>query len=53
MARKKSQKFMEQKKDSVKGMIPISINIPEIGVEANVIEVGTLENGEMGVPEDN
>ncbi|UFT99050.1 class F sortase [Radiobacillus kanasensis] len=34
------------------GIIPSSISIPAIDVEAKVHEVGLLENGQMGVPED-
>lgn len=33
-----------------KGIVPGSISIPAIGVEANVTKVGKLSNGQMGVP---
>ncbi|WP_141505515.1 class F sortase [Paenibacillus luteus] len=33
------------------GIVPVSIYIPAIGVDATIEEVGTMENGQMGVPQ--
>lgn len=35
-----------------KGIIPVRIEIPSINVKASIEQVGILENGQMGVPED-
>ncbi|MFE8700653.1 class F sortase [Cytobacillus sp. FJAT-54145] len=34
------------------GIIPTSVSIPSIGVEANILQVGLQEDGIMEVPED-
>ncbi|WP_226670120.1 class F sortase [Metabacillus litoralis] len=39
-------------KDTREKIIPAQISIPSINVEAQIEEVGLLENGQMGVPED-
>lgn len=36
----------------MKGITPSTIEIPAIGVKANIEQVGILENGQMGVPEE-
>lgn len=38
-------------RDEREGIIPLTIEIPSIGVEAEVEDVGLLENGQMAVPE--
>lgn len=35
-----------------KGVTPVEIRIPTLDVEAEIEDVGILENGQMGVPED-
>ncbi|MCA1038236.1 class F sortase [Bacillus infantis] len=37
----------------LKGIVPVSLKIPSLGIEAPVGKVGILENGAMGVPDDN
>lgn len=34
-----------------KGIIPVTLEIPAIGVKSDIENVGELENGQMGVPE--
>ncbi|VDG94477.1 Sortase (surface protein transpeptidase) [Lysinibacillus sphaericus] len=34
-----------------KGITPVTLEIPAIGVKSNIENVGELENGQMGVPE--
>ncbi|OYD59846.1 hypothetical protein CGZ90_06630 [Fictibacillus aquaticus] len=41
----------DQLKEESLGILPVSIEIPAIGVDAPVENVGELENGQMGVPE--
>ncbi|MCM2675404.1 class F sortase [Alkalicoccobacillus plakortidis] len=42
----------EQQDQKNKGIKPVEIRIPSLGVEANIEDVGVLDNGQMGVPED-
>ncbi|WJY27373.1 class F sortase [Sporosarcina trichiuri] len=39
-----------KKEDS--GIVPASIEIPELGIRTDIESVGTLPNGQMGVPQD-
>jgi LPXTG-site transpeptidase (sortase) family protein len=39
-------------KDQVTAIIPAKIEIPAIDVQAHVEQVGTIKNGQMGVPKD-
>jgi LPXTG-site transpeptidase (sortase) family protein len=39
-------------KDQVTAIVPVVIEIPALDVKAPVEQVGTLKNGQMGVPED-
>lgn len=39
-------------RDQREGIKPTTISIPSIKVEANIEDVGLLDNGQMGVPED-
>lgn len=43
-----------QKRESaqMKGIVPASVEIPSINVNATIEQVGILDNGQMGVPED-
>jgi LPXTG-site transpeptidase (sortase) family protein len=41
----------DQLKEERLGILPVSISIPAIGVDAPVENVGELDNGQMGVPE--
>ncbi len=38
-------------KEEINGIVPMQIEIPALGVNTTIENVGTLENGEMGVPE--
>ncbi|WP_139991297.1 class F sortase [Paenibacillus paridis] len=40
-----------QLKEEDLGIVPVSISIPAIGVDAAIEEVGTMKNGQMGVPQ--
>lgn len=42
----------ERAEEAEAGIVPVNIKIPAIDVDAAVENVGVLENGEMGVPED-
>lgn len=46
------EKVVKDKEQSDAGIIPSHIHIPSIGVDAPVEDVGILDNGQMGVPED-
>ncbi|MCA0970994.1 class F sortase [Halobacillus litoralis] len=46
------EKVVKNERQAEEGIIPTQIRIPAIDVDASVEEVGVLENGEMGVPED-
>ncbi|MGG4488029.1 sortase domain-containing protein [Metabacillus idriensis] len=35
----------------MKGITPVKVEIPSINVEANIEQVGIIENGQMGVPQ--
>ncbi|TWT06444.1 sortase [Planococcus sp. CPCC 101016] len=50
--REKLQMLQQQRQESIKGMQPAKIEVPSIGVKANIEPTGILDNGEMGVPED-
>lgn len=49
--REKLQMVQKQRQESIKGMEPVQVEIPSIGVDATIQPTGILENGEMGVPE--
>ncbi|TSB48167.1 class F sortase [Alkalicoccobacillus porphyridii] len=42
----------QQEEQRNQGVTPAHIRIPSIGVDADIEDVGILENGQMGVPED-
>lgn len=50
--REKLQMLQRERQESIRGMEPARIEIPSIGVSANIQPTGILENGEMGVPDD-
>lgn len=50
--REKLQMLQQQRQESIRGMQPAQIEVPSIGVKANIEATGILDNGEMGVPED-
>lgn len=49
--RNKLESLQQKRLESVKGMIPAAIEIPSLGLSADIEPTGILENGEMGVPE--
>ncbi|EIM08202.1 Peptidase C60 sortase A and B [Planococcus antarcticus DSM 14505] len=50
--REKLQMLQQERQESIKGMEPSQIEVPSIGVKANIEPTGILDNGQMGVPED-
>ncbi|RWZ59119.1 class F sortase [Halobacillus fulvus] len=48
----KDEEVVKNERQAEDGIIPSRISIPAIDVDASVEEVGILDNGEMGVPED-
>ncbi|EAR66796.1 hypothetical protein B14911_27355 [Bacillus sp. NRRL B-14911] len=46
-------KIQTKEEENLKGIEPAAIKIPSLGIEAPVGKVGVLENGAMGVPDDN
>lgn len=50
--REKLQMLQRERQESIRGMEPSQIEVPSIGVKANIEPTGILDNGEMGVPED-
>ena len=50
--REKLQMLQRERQESIRGMEPARIDIPSIGVSADIQPTGILENGEMGVPDD-
>lgn len=50
--REKLQMLQQARQESIKGMEPAEVEVPSIGVKANIEPTGILDNGEMGVPED-
>ncbi|MTD31371.1 sortase [Planomicrobium sp. YIM 101495] len=49
--RKKLESLQQKRLESTQGMEPAKIEIPSLGLAANIEPTGVLENGEMGVPE--
>ncbi len=45
------EKKLKQKEDIQEGMVPVSLSIPSLSIEAPIISVGLLEDGSMEVPE--
>lgn len=50
--REKLQMLQRERQESINGMEPLAIDVPSIGVKADIESTGILDNGEMGVPED-
>ncbi|TFD95878.1 class F sortase [Jeotgalibacillus sp. R-1-5s-1] len=48
----KYEELMAAREPEVTPLTPVSLTIPSLEIEAPVIQVGMLENGEMEVPED-
>ncbi|MDR0136595.1 class F sortase [Metabacillus idriensis] len=49
---KKLTEAQARQSSQMKGITPVKVNIPSINVEANIEQVGILENGQMGVPQE-
>lgn len=49
---KKLTEVQVRESAQMKGITPVKVDIPSIDVEANIEQVGILENGQMGVPQE-